>query len=173
VPAPAVEGPQLKESKLPRYARINTLKINREQCLEKLEAEGWTLATLKESISQSKYRNKIGQLTRPTLYIDPHVKNLLIFPADSELHSSEIVKNGELILQDKVKSKQCSICLFTNLTHLQASCLPAAVLRPDANSHVMDTCSAPGMKTSHAAAILCNEGSVFQVTTITVYAGNP
>ncbi|KAK6042261.1 methyltransferase domain protein [Cooperia oncophora] len=43
----------------------------------------------------------------------------------------------------------------------RASCLPAYLLAPPSGSHVFDTCAAPGMKTSHVAAILGGEGKIW------------
>ena len=42
----------------------------------------------------------------------------------------------------------------------QASCLPAFVLSPDSVSVVIDSCAAPGNKTSHIADIMNNKGYV-------------
>ena len=42
----------------------------------------------------------------------------------------------------------------------QASCLPPVVLAPSPGDHVIDACSAPGMKTSQLAAMMKNKGYV-------------
>lgn len=44
------------------------------------------------------------------------------------------------------------------MLHLQASCFPAFLLSPTQGSHVIDTCAAPGNKTSHLASIMNNIG---------------
>ncbi|KHJ77195.1 hypothetical protein OESDEN_23185, partial [Oesophagostomum dentatum] len=75
--------------------------------------------------------------------IDPHVENLLIFPHSNDFHRYWMVEQRYLILQDK------------------ASCLPAFLLAPPPESHVFDTCAAPGMKTSHVASILGGTGKVW------------
>lgn len=42
----------------------------------------------------------------------------------------------------------------------QASCLPAFLLNPTPGSEIVDACAAPGMKSSHAAALINNTGFV-------------
>ncbi|KAL0266178.1 UNVERIFIED_CONTAM: hypothetical protein PYX00_011895 [Menopon gallinae] len=44
-----------------------------------------------------------------------------------------------------------------------SSCIPAFVLGPPQNSVVMDTCAAPGNKTTHLSAIMKNTGRVYAV----------
>lgn len=47
-----------------------------------------------------------------------------------------------------------------------SSCIPAFVLNPPQNSVVIDTCAAPGNKTTHLAAIMGNTGKVYAVERI-------
>lgn len=44
-----------------------------------------------------------------------------------------------------------------------SSCIPAFVLNPPLHSVVMDTCAAPGNKTTHLSAIMGNTGKVYAV----------
>ncbi|KAH7702458.1 Protein Y53F4B.4 b [Aphelenchoides avenae] len=127
---------------IPRYVRVNTLKASFDDVTHHLEADGWTVVRLKPKISPSKYRKLVAALKHPKVYVDPHVENLLIFPKDTDLHDWELAREGALVLQDK------------------ASCLSAFVLSPEPSSSAMDVCAAPGMKTSHLAAIMQNKGVI-------------
>ncbi|TMW57479.1 hypothetical protein Poli38472_003404 [Pythium oligandrum] len=63
------------ELALPRYVRVNTLLITREE----------TEAFIKEYSAKQ----------------DEHLRDLLVLPPGTELHEHELVKSGKLILQDK------------------------------------------------------------------------
>ncbi|OQR90004.1 hypothetical protein THRCLA_09470 [Thraustotheca clavata] len=113
--------------KLPRYARINTLLV-------------------KESIADiADIRTALGLPEDLIFEMDPHVNDLIVFPAGTELHTHPSVINGKLILQDK------------------ASCFSAFVLQGergfDDHGDVIDACAAPGNKTSHAAMLVARKQS--------------
>lgn len=78
---------------------------------------------------------------------DLHVNDLFVFPASSKRYwaLSTLAKESKIILQDK------------------ASCLPSFLLNPPRGSYVLDMCAAPGMKTSHLAAIMKNRGTIWSV----------
>jgi putative methyltransferase len=73
-------------------------------------------------------------------YVDPYVKDLLAFPPGIDITTMPCYIKGEVILQDR------------------SSCLPAALLDPPKEAWVVDATSAPGNKTTHAAAILHGAG---------------
>ncbi|KAL7074665.1 hypothetical protein ACQ4LE_005971 [Meloidogyne hapla] len=134
---------QSEASLLPRYARVNSLRQQLPYVLDVLKGQGWTVRRLKKMIPPLKYRKLVARLEPLKCYIDPHIDNLLIFPRGTDLHDHILVKQGVLILQDK------------------ASCFPAFLLSPQPDSFVMDVCAAPGMKTTHLAAIMENNGKIF------------
>lgn len=51
---------------------------------------------------------------------------------------------------------------------IQASCLPVHLLNPGSGSVVLDMCAAPGMKATHVAAKLQNDG--YTVCSSTIFA---
>lgn len=105
---------------LPRYIRVNTLKITVEDAVSHFIKEDYKLCEA-----------KIPGVPKPkTFWVDSHVPNLLVLPANSDLHKDKLFIDGSIILQDK------------------ASCFPAFILNPNLNSICIDACAAPGNKTS-------------------------
>ncbi|OQS00613.1 hypothetical protein ACHHYP_03255 [Achlya hypogyna] len=121
------ENRMSESQRLPRYARINTLKVT-----EPIHDVAAVRAALRLPDDVS-------------FELDAHVRDLIVFPPGTELHTHESVVSGRLILQDK------------------ASCFSAFVLQGERGSDdlgdVIDACAAPGNKTSHAAMLVARKTS--------------
>ncbi|CAD1469112.1 unnamed protein product, partial [Heterotrigona itama] len=129
--------------KKPRYVRINTLLLPLEKGISHFQEEGWCL--MPKCSKYTKYLNAVMNLKQPNFIQDFHIPELLVFPPGTIFYHHAKYKNGEIILQDK------------------ASCLPSQLLNPARKSVVLDLCAAPGMKTSHLAAIMENTGKIYAV----------
>jgi putative methyltransferase len=151
---------------VPRYVRINRLKMTMRATVAFFEKRGYTLidspdgaaaavATADGDATAAAVSHGDGEraaaLTTTTLptaetpatvpsekefWIDAHVCDLLAFAPNTDLHDCKLVDNGALILQDK------------------ASCFPAYILAANDGGDVIDACAAPGNKTSHVASIM-------------------
>ncbi|MFH4981962.1 hypothetical protein AB6A40_008671 [Gnathostoma spinigerum] len=132
-----------EEVLVPRYARVNTLVRSVEETVAELKTSGWKVKRISNAENDSEYRNAIKGMSKSDVYFDPHIDTLLIFPPRCDLHDHWMVNDGTLVLQDK------------------ASCLPAFLLNAKQGCDVYDTCAAPGMKTSHLAAIMSNQGTIW------------
>uniref|UniRef100_A0A915PMH0 SAM-dependent MTase RsmB/NOP-type domain-containing protein n=1 Tax=Setaria digitata TaxID=48799 RepID=A0A915PMH0_9BILA len=129
----------------PRYARVNTLKWSLDDALQALEDEGWNISSLEPQEDDGWYTAVVSSMSKDQLFVDCHVDNLLLFPAHADLHQHWMVTDGYLLLQDK------------------ASCLSSQVLNPKGKTCIFDICAAPGMKTTHLAALVQNEGKIWAI----------
>lgn len=127
----------------PRYVRVNTLLLSVKKAIAFFEDEGWSL--LSECSNYTTHLTAVKNLSKPKFIQDFHIPEILIFPPDTSFHKHSAYQNGEIILQDK------------------ASCLPAQLLNPEPGSVVLDMCAAPGMKSSHLAALMENQGKIYAV----------
>jgi putative methyltransferase len=119
--------------KLPRYVRVNTIKVSVDDAIKHFEMRGWKLAGAKSGAVEQNLLNP----PKGVMVLDKQVPNLLVFPAGISLHNDSLVDSGGVILQDR------------------SSCLSAASLAPiPADAVLADACAAPGNKTSHAASLL-------------------
>lgn len=111
----------------PRWVRVNVLLTSFEDQLDSTFKGFNRVYDIEEVISA---RSK-------SIYVDEHVPNLLAVSPSFEIIKTEAYKSGALILQDK------------------ASCFPAYLLDPlPQDGDVIDSCAAPGNKTTHLAAII-------------------
>ncbi|KAK0175277.1 hypothetical protein PV327_009038 [Microctonus hyperodae] len=127
----------------PRYVRINTLKITVDEAINNFYNEGYTL--LSQSKNYEEFLAKLHELTEYTYIQDFHMSELFAFAPGTQFHNYPGYISGAIVLQDK------------------ASCLPAHLLNPPPNSVVLDMCAAPGMKTTHLAAKIQNNGIIYSV----------
>lgn len=114
---------------LPRYARVNTLKLSVEELVSRLrrsaearkrardaeDSDGDAAASSHPQQQKGDKRATRRASSRPHRPLpefthDPVVPHVLVFPPGTDLHAHPAVRSGQLILQDR------------------ASCLPAAVL---------------------------------------------
>ncbi|XP_046522249.1 28S rRNA (cytosine-C(5))-methyltransferase [Equus quagga] len=128
-PGPAVQ--------VPRFVRVNTLKTCSDDAIDYFKRQGFSYQGQASSLED------LRALKGKCFLLDLLLPELLVFPAQTDLHEHPLYQAGHLILQDK------------------ASCLPAMLLAPPPGSHVIDACAAPGNKTSHLAALLKNQGKIF------------
>ena len=120
------------EAPYPRWVRINTVKTTLEDQLD----------TTFKGYERAKSVNAVRQRGSRLLFIDQNVPNLVAVSPTAALVKSEAYKNGEIIFQDK------------------ASCFPAYLLDPlIQDGDIIDSCSAPGNKTTHIAAILLSHSA--------------
>lgn len=118
--------------------------MSRAEALESFVNDGWIEVKCE---TYDDFLSAITSLTDEQFISDLHVNDLFIFPASSKRYwaLSSLAKESKIILQDK------------------ASCLPSFLLNPPRGSCVLDMCAAPGMKTSHLAAMMKNRGTIWAI----------
>ncbi|KAK5636987.1 hypothetical protein RRF57_012699 [Xylaria bambusicola] len=136
----------LGEARLyPRWVRVNTLKTALQEQLDTTFRDFTRVSSVRDVIT--------GSTTGKLLYVDEHVPNLLALSPTFEITKTHAYTSGAIILQDK------------------ASCFPAYLLDPrPEDGDVIDSCSAPGNKTTHVAAILKSRSPAREECARKVYA---
>jgi 25S rRNA (cytosine2278-C5)-methyltransferase len=115
------------EGRHPRWIRINTLQAELELQLAATFVNHRRVLSVQEVLDAPE----------KSIYIDEHIPNLVAVSPGMDFTKTEAYLGGAIILQDK------------------ASCFPAYLLDPHAeDGDVIDSCAAPGNKTTHLAAIL-------------------
>ncbi|KAI1739851.1 S-adenosyl-L-methionine-dependent methyltransferase [Xylaria scruposa] len=131
----------------PRWVRVNALKTTLQAQLETTFKNFTRAASVRDVIDGS---TAAGNLL---LHVDEHVPDLLALSPTFEITKTPAYVSGAIILQDK------------------ASCFPAYLLDPQPeHGDVIDSCSAPGNKTTHLAAIVKSRVAEGQECRRKVYA---
>lgn len=113
----------------PRWVRVNTFKTTLQDQLGTTFRDFTKVSSVRDIMT--------GSVVGKFLYVDEHVPNLLALSPTFEITKTHAYTSGAVILQDK------------------ASCFPAYLLDPQPeDGDVIDSCSAPGNKTTHVAAIV-------------------
>lgn len=127
----------------PRWVRVNTIKTTLEDQFD----------TTFQDYERVMRVDDVRQRGVKRIYIDPNIPNLVAISPSVDLSKSDAYKSGEIIFQDK------------------ASCFPAYLLDPlPEDGNIIDTCSAPGNKTTHLAAILLSHSSEPDECTQSIHA---
>jgi putative methyltransferase len=112
----------------PRWVRINTLRSTLYEQLDTTFGAYRQTKQLKDVLN--------GSPLEKLLYIDQNIPDLIALPCGHDLSRTKAYLEGEIIFQDK------------------ASCFPAYLLNPSTcQGDIIDTCAAPGNKTTHLAAL--------------------
>lgn len=110
-----------------RWIRVNTLKVFHN--LDTVIFKDPIFAKL--SFTQ----NMNDVITNDSLiYKDEFIPNLFGISPKVKIAKSELYKKGSIIIQDR------------------SSCFPAVILNPQREEHLVDSCAAPGNKTTHLAS---------------------
>ncbi|EGC33131.1 hypothetical protein DICPUDRAFT_6820, partial [Dictyostelium purpureum] len=140
---------------LPRYVRVNTLQgVNAvQEAIDQFKSEGYEMLAQQPPLTKKLIKKEDGTVEEQSniilgekeFYQDPDFKEILVFHHSIDLHDHKMLENGHIILQDK------------------ASCLPSFILSPPKGSVCIDSCSAPGNKTSLLSAQMGNTGKVYAI----------
>lgn len=107
-----------------------------------------TIKTTKEKILEAfghlTIVDTIEDIKPGEIYIDEYIPNLFgVSPKERSIISSKEYEKGQIIIQDR------------------ASCFPAHILSPTPEDNIIDSCAAPGNKTTHLASYAQNrEGAI-------------
>ncbi|AMD20525.1 HDL219Cp [Eremothecium sinecaudum] len=106
---------------------------------------------------EKKFPNRVDHwkdITSGSIYKDEYVPNLYGVHVSDKITSHELYKRGKIIIQDR------------------ASCFPVHILNPNPSDVIIDACSAPGNKTTHAASYMYS-GEDFTSIKIHAFERNP
>ncbi|CAL1289249.1 unnamed protein product [Larinioides sclopetarius] len=128
---------------LPRYVRVNTLLTSVPDVLKNLRKAGYREIYYGENTPEKEYLDLVRNLETGNFLIDYHFKDLLVFASTENLSTWSLYQKNHVYIQDK------------------SSYIPVYALDPKPGSVIIDACAAPGMKTTHIAAAMENNGKIY------------
>ena len=88
---------------VPRYVRVNTLVCKSvDQVCDQFAQEGWIKVKLPKKSSYQDFIARVKCLDESEFLVDFHLDYLLVFPPNTQFHDHDLLKNGSILLQDKV-----------------------------------------------------------------------
>lgn len=88
----------------PRYVRVNTIFLTINEAIDKFRDEGWTFARYVNKKDYSTFLEKAINLQQEEFMNDIHIKELLLFPPNTQFYQHDLYKTGHILLQDKVNN---------------------------------------------------------------------
>ncbi|CCH43644.1 putative methyltransferase [Wickerhamomyces ciferrii] len=105
-----------------------------------------TIKTTKEKVlSELEHLEEVDSIKKiqpGTIYHDEFIPNLFGIHPKEKITTTKLYEKGHIIIQDR------------------ASCFPAHILNPGPDDYVIDSCAAPGNKTTHLASYIQRDGSI-------------
>lgn len=98
----------------PRYVRVNTLKMSVNDAVDAFRDEGWTLVQFTDVNNYERFLETAINLQTSEFMVDIHIKELLLFPPNTQFYNHEAYRNGSIILQDKVRCFVANIFLSSS-----------------------------------------------------------
>lgn len=83
--------------------RVNTLSITVQEAVDGFRDEGWNLVRFTDAQDYEGFLNKVTSLGEDEFMVDIHVKELLLFPPNTQFYQHNAYKDGSILLQDKVQ----------------------------------------------------------------------
>jgi len=155
------------EVQIPRYIRVNTLLYKTQEFLLFLTTNGWRIKETNTNIKDyNEFLLLVNNLNNDEFLHDYNVKDVFVFPKNSSKFwaTHELANESKILLQDKVCPLLNEIVFLFNFIFLfKATCLAGSLLDPPFGSTTLDMCAAPGMKTTHLAAIIKNRGKIYAI----------
>uniref|UniRef100_A0A224YTF6 Methyltransferase n=1 Tax=Rhipicephalus zambeziensis TaxID=60191 RepID=A0A224YTF6_9ACAR len=113
--------------------------------IRQLEQQGFRWVRYPRRRGLDWFLERVQHLEPHEFLKDFHLRDWLVFGTGAKLNTLDLVKNLQVLLQDK------------------ASGIAVIALDPRPGAVLLDACAAPGMKTSYAAALMNNRGTILAV----------
>jgi putative methyltransferase len=80
-----------------------------EKVCTKLIAEGWKQVKSKKKTGYEGFIERVKSLSENEFIVDFHLDFLLVFPSSAQFHNHDFLRNGSILLQDKVCLNQLKL----------------------------------------------------------------
>ncbi|OZJ04172.1 hypothetical protein BZG36_02177 [Bifiguratus adelaidae] len=147
-------------SRMPRYARVNTIKTSSEALITELTNDSFDLLP---SPPQDLAKPPAGRSI--PFWRDTHLSHdLLVFSPGTDFHKHKAYLDGRIILQDKASCFPARVAWDVWCAMKRAELEPNAdEISPSYAPDAIDACAAPGNKTSHLSALFTEHEQILRI----------